>query len=960
MNGFSAISFNDSRAETDPYFYYKRVFLYSLVIAITITLPFVLVELFKTGRPVFLYYGDYNAQQICFYEHCVDMVRSGNIFWDWYTDLGSNFIGSYSYYMLGSPFFYLMCLFPSTWAPYLMAPIFILKYMTAAIFAYAYIKRFVKHQNYAVIGALLYAFCGFQIYNTFFNQFHEVVALFPLLLLGMEELVQNDRRGLFALAVAMNAMCNYFMFVGQVVFCIIYFIFRFSTKSFKITWKKFFLLLFESVLGVMLAAIILAPGVIGLLGNPRIENRTFKSIEDALIYQKSNKFYWQRYGHILSTFFFPPDIPSRVNFFYGHETRWASVAAYVPMFGVSGVFAFFASRKRTWLKYLIIFVIVCSFVPVLNSMFFGLNSTYYARWFYMMVLMMIVATVIMLDDDSEKANKKWRGGIIAHLIGASAIFIPLGLLFFNDPDTSGVDYKIGGSLQFVGRFWIYVAISMASIAILWYLFKKVRNTLAFEKSCLYATSAMIIIYSCVHITMGKIHSWSSDFMVNTAIEGDVVINDDEFFRLDFFRKDGNSVFDNLGLYWGYPSIECFHTVVPASIMEFYPMIGVSRTVGSRAESKLYGLRAFTSVKYSFIDTAKTKKHDAPGFSYFNTQNIYDLYINENYIPMGFAYTEFMTKTQFEKITKSDRHLYLCKYLVVPDDKAEYYSRFMTEVKRSEINLSTTNDNTDTSSDTSEIVSLDESTDISDDVSLDESSYVSDDVSLDESSEYSDDNTEDYSDDISNESEDSSDNSNDSSTSKTKDEVKYENFVKSVEARKSMASQNFTYDSNGFISSIKLENANVVFFSVPFDKGWSATVNGEKAEVLEATYGFMAVECGAGQNVIVFTYRAPGMYIGVAATSAGIIILGGYLYLGRKKKPTYQFFKEGYYEEDEVPIKKEPIIDVSGLEDDAFGNVGATSETEDVLSEQQIDDTQIVENQSNEPKDHNNSKDFDDI
>lgn len=961
MNEISVVPFDDSRAKNDPYFYYKRVFFYSLIIAVTITLPFLIVELIKTGKPVFLYYGDYNAQQICFYEHCVEMVRSGNFYWDWYTDLGSNFIGSYSYYMLGSPFFYLMCLFPSTWAPYLMGPIYILKYLTASIFAYAYIKRFVKHQNYAVLGALLYAFCGFQIYNVFFNQFHEVVAFFPLLLLGMEELVQNERKGLFAFAVAINAMCNYFMFVGQVVFCLIYFIFRFSTRSFKITWKKFGLLAFEAVLGVMLSAIILLPAIWGLLGNPRIQGRHFSSFKNAFIYMKNNAVEWKKYGHILTTFFFPPDIPSRVNFFYGHQTRWASIAAYVPMFGMSGVFAFFVSKKHTWLKYLIIFVITCSFVPVLNSLFYALNSTYYARWFYMMVLMMILATVIMLDDDTEKADEKWKGGIIAYLIGSCAIFIPLGLMFTDDPDTSDVDYKLGGCLQYVDRFWIYVAIALVSIGILWYLITKVRHTPAFEKTCLYATTIIIIIYSCVHITNGKMHSWSSNFMVNTAIEGEVNIDDDDFYRIDFFRASGINVFDNLGLYWGYPSIECFHTVIPASIMEFYPKIGFNRSVGSRLESKYYGFRGFSSVKYAFINEGKKQPKESPGFEYFDTQNSYDIYINENYIPMGFAYTEFMTETQFEKISKSSRHLHLCTYLVVPDDNVEYYSQFMTEVKYSDIVLSSSKNISDVLDDSSNDSISEETTDASDildNITKDES--IISDVSNDISDDYSSDELTNDSVNTDNLSDDSLEESNGNKpTVITKTDEKYEAYVKAVNERKQMASENFTYDSNGFVSQIKLDSKNVMFFSVPFDDGWSVTVNGEKKDVLEATYGFMAVECEAGPNEIVFTYRAPMMNYGIILTATGLVIFIGYLYFGRKKKATYHFFKDDYFEEDEDPIKKVTVIDVDGLEKEAFDNM-ASEEPERAAEKSPENNQQPKDDQDDESKGNNGTDDINNI
>ena len=50
-----------------------------------------------TGRGLFLYYGDFNVQQVPFYQLAHRAVKSGNIFWNWNTDLGVNFIGSYSF-----------------------------------------------------------------------------------------------------------------------------------------------------------------------------------------------------------------------------------------------------------------------------------------------------------------------------------------------------------------------------------------------------------------------------------------------------------------------------------------------------------------------------------------------------------------------------------------------------------------------------------------------------------------------------------------------------------------------------------------------------------------------------------------------------------------------------------------------------------------------------------------------
>ena len=160
---------------------YIRVFLLGLVTSLAFFLPFLIMD-----KGLFLYYGDFNVQQIPFYSLAHDAVRSGDIFWNWNTDLGVNFVGSYSFYLLGSPFFWLTLLFPSAAVPYLMAPLLMLKFAFTGVTAYAYIRRFTKKADTAMIGGLLYAFTGFNLYNIFFNHFSEAVMAFPLLLIAME------------------------------------------------------------------------------------------------------------------------------------------------------------------------------------------------------------------------------------------------------------------------------------------------------------------------------------------------------------------------------------------------------------------------------------------------------------------------------------------------------------------------------------------------------------------------------------------------------------------------------------------------------------------------------------------------------------------------------------------------------------------------------------------------------
>ncbi|HPE95854.1 MAG TPA: YfhO family protein, partial [Bacillota bacterium] len=455
----------------DSMLYYRRTFWLALLTGFLLFIPF-LIE----SKGVFLYFGDYNAQQIPFYEHCVQMVHDGNFGWDWLTDLGSNYIGSYSYYLLGSPYFWFMCLFPATWAPYLMAPMFIAKFVTAAVFSFAYLRRFVKNQHYAVIGALLYSFSGFGIYNIFFNQFHEVIAFFPLLLIGMEELIQNDRKGYFALAVAINAMINYFMFAGQVVFCIIYFLIRCSSKTFRIKLKSFFFLAVEAVIGALMSMVLFLPAALAIIDNPRMGSSY--SGWGMLYYRSGGEFYTNRYLSIIESFFFPPDIPSRKNFIVDNNARWASLTAYLPLFSMTGVIAYIAKRKKAWFSWLIIVLIVMALVPLGNSTFFLLNSSYYARWYYMLILVMTGATVIALDRKFS-----FKPGLIVCGAVCTAFTVALGLTWKANEDDASV-FTLGQP-AFIDRFWVYVIIAFVSLAAVYVLTKYFRGKRYFNRIITY-------------------------------------------------------------------------------------------------------------------------------------------------------------------------------------------------------------------------------------------------------------------------------------------------------------------------------------------------------------------------------------------------------------------------------------------------------------------------------------------
>ena len=153
---------------------YLLAFLLGFGSLLVVILPIIIAD-----GGYYIYYGDYNSQQIPFYNLANDAVRSGSFGWNWYTDLGVNFIGSYAFYLLGSPFFWLTTILPRSWVTFAMPVLLCMKHGIASLTAYAYIQRFVRSPHAAMIGGLLYAFSGFQLFNIFFNHFQDVTAFFP-------------------------------------------------------------------------------------------------------------------------------------------------------------------------------------------------------------------------------------------------------------------------------------------------------------------------------------------------------------------------------------------------------------------------------------------------------------------------------------------------------------------------------------------------------------------------------------------------------------------------------------------------------------------------------------------------------------------------------------------------------------------------------------------------------------
>ena len=757
-------------------------------------LPFYLLD-----GGFFHYAGDFNSQQISFYRYMNGFVKGAgypdsafagaprNTF-SWATDLGSGVMNAYSFYLYGSPFFWLSVLLPQSWLPYMMVPLLVLKFGVAGGGAYLYLRRYVKNANHAVLGACLYALSGFAVYNVFFNHFVDVVALFPYLLWALDEAIYEDRHGLFAFWVAVNLLNNYFFFVGQVLFLCIYFVCKLSARDFRLTGRKFGHLLWESVLGVAMGCLLLFPAVLSLLQNPRTID--LSSGWGFLTYSKV-----QQYLAILLSWILPPDSPYLTSVWSEGVIKWTSMTAYLPLCSLAGAMAYWRSRKADSKKRIVVVCAVCALVPVLNSAFYALNSSYYARWYYMPTLILAAMTVNALEDPDVDLDAPARG--IGWIMLATLVFAVVPV---RDDTTETWSF---GVLKNPGQFFVVLGFGLLGLMLYRVLCSKWRQDSHFAQRMTAAVLVFACAFTMVHIGIGKFGQWYTDsdlveqdtnalLLKNDLPEGD--------YRIDTYK-----IHDNIGMWLDKSCLQYFGSTAAPSILSFYPALGVKRDVRSEPELSNYALRGLLSVEYLITTPEKQTDFENEaddGWEYAFAKDGYAVYRNTNYVPMGFAYDYYLTQTEYEETAKATRANLLMRALVLTDEDAAVYGKYLTHLPEGR-----------------------------------------------------------------------------------REELYYESYVQDCRERRATAASVFQMNNSGFHAEITLEKENLVFFSVPYDDGFTAYVNGQEADIVEVDEGLMAVLCPAGENSIDFVYQPDGIRLSRALTLGGIVVWLAYTayFVWRKRR-----------------------------------------------------------------------------
>ncbi|MCL2147356.1 MAG: YfhO family protein [Synergistaceae bacterium] len=198
-----------------------------------------------------------------------EMLREGrSMMYSWNGGLGANFMARYAYY-LSSPLNFFSVFFPKGMMIEFLLGLVIFRTGLSGLTFFVYLKN--KFNNVGVktiVFSCMYALSAYVLAYYWNVMWFDVIALFPIVVLGLERLVDENRGFIYCAALAISIISNFYIGLMVCIFCVIYFIIYYLSQNpgfdiKKIMNRTLFFIIFSLWAGAITAVVTL-PAYFGL------------------------------------------------------------------------------------------------------------------------------------------------------------------------------------------------------------------------------------------------------------------------------------------------------------------------------------------------------------------------------------------------------------------------------------------------------------------------------------------------------------------------------------------------------------------------------------------------------------------------------------------------------------------------------------------------------------------------
>lgn len=578
--------------------------------------------IYPFGENCILHVDMYHQYCPFFMELRDKLAEGGSLLYSWNLGLGSDFVALYAYY-LASPLNWLLILCPGNLVIEFMTLTIWIKIALAGLFFFWYLKEHFHligkdgryHLNTvapALIFSTAYAFSGFVAAYSWNIMWMDSIALFPLIILGVERLVKHNRPALYYVTLALSILCNFYISLIICIFLVFYFVLLFlEQKQGKI--KACIRFAWYSLLAGGTGAILLIPEAI-ILGYSESADTSLPDTVD-----------W--YFGVIEEFSRLCTTASP----YTGNNHWPNL--YCGAFTVLLVLLYVFNRRIKWKEkipriFLLVFLFLSFSNNYLDYFWHGLRfpNSLPGRQSFLFIFMMLVI--------GYDTYRKRRGNKVWHVLAATALCMVVLVL-----GNHKMDESVAESLSFV----------LTGVFICAYAFCFILNQVGTRQI------QMMIKGFAFGLAMGEIilnmavtgfYSLSrtsylakmEDYQALIELAEEDAENDAEEGTVTFYRvEDTERKTKNDDSLYGYPSATIFSSLMNIDVSHFYQSVYME---GGRNYYCYNGatpvVSSMLSVKYMLSDNdlGENALRELVGVS-----GGYYLYENRYCLPLGFVMSE---------------------------------------------------------------------------------------------------------------------------------------------------------------------------------------------------------------------------------------------------------------------------------------------------------------------------------
>lgn len=563
--------------------------------------------------------------------------------WDFSIGTGGDILTTFNYYGLGDPLCALSAFVPEEYTVHLFNLLVIVRLYLSGLFFSFYCFR-MKQRGFSVfIGAISYVFSGYAIYSGARHPFFLVpMVFFPLLLIGAERILNGESPVLFIISVFCSFTINFYFSYTLVLLSVIYIFARFFTvKSnckFVVFIKTFTKFLVSGIIGILMSCAILLPVLIVFLGNGRSDvARNTEVLFDSL-------YYTTLYSRFMS---------------FSLAGSW-TITGFIPLLVVSLLLLFKKKKQFTYLKVMFVVFTVILLIPILGKATNGFAYTA-NRWIwgYSFLLSYIFVEMYKYLKELSASEKGY-------------IFVSVGIYMLTSLVISK-NFNIASVAQFI------------ILGLLTALF--VAGDTLFQKNPVRKINVAVAICCVLSIFFNSLYQYS---FLYTDYTGEFIKNDsaydmisnsaaanmhdelnEEFCRYEQISnevRNGAVVDDTNGVafYWSLndSKVGDYLKETNSVIYTSYDYLHLNRRTV---------LDELFSVKYYFTDSYNMPK--PYGYEYHKTVSTYrgnyDVYKNKYALPLGFTYSDYMTRDEYSKLTAAEKQEALMSNILLEKDVEGY-------------------------------------------------------------------------------------------------------------------------------------------------------------------------------------------------------------------------------------------------------------------------------------------------